>query len=491
MPVSMTRSMKNTLSFFKRLFGKTNGLIEIRCLPSKERIFNRDLKKLITFIQDNMDQNVYFGAATRKGKGGSKNYALEIPALWVDIDWKDFKRGKAEAMRLLKRFPLKPSIVVFTGHGMHVYWILQKPEKATSEIEGYLKGLALELKGDLSATELARILRVPGTFNYKYGEKLPVTRSIDNALRYDLEDFEQWRIEIPRVVKQTVKFTRTPMEVDVQKFKISPHIMKLILQGWQGDPYRSRSEADQAVITSLVRKRISDDEIRAIFQKYAIGAKYGEKKQFGDEYLASSISKAKAYLAGEEEKNIPPLKRLLVATNGRNRKIRMAKATKKMDRSKHETAQKYSTRKPVGPIRVKGELRPLVKKGPRVMICVDYEIIPTRFGPKDVLHWCEENIGLELPQFFNHEDPYPVRSKAVRNYFVALQRRPNPQDQIDLWEIVGLRAKVSVQTVKKTSKGKLKPKIFHESKVDEILRPIGRVNVDLLQTLKKRRKKIR
>jgi len=427
MAIPMSKSSrKKTQLFFERLFGKTNGLIEIRALPSGKQIFTRDLEKLLAFIQTHINENVYFGAATRKGRDGSKAGVLDVRALWADMDWKDLVGGKAEADRRIENFSLKPSIIVSSGHGYHLYWLLRKPVKASMEIEGFLKGIAFALGADPSAAELARILRVPGTFNHKYGEKLLVTRSVDNGLRYDLEDFEKWRIEIPKVAITPVRFTDTLAEVDLQKFKLSPHIMELIQKGWQGDPYRSRSEADQAVITSLEKKRASPEEIRAIFQRYAIGEKYNEKEQLGDKYLASSISNAKAYLVVEQEKSMPGLGKLPNTTNGRNGNNRMPKTTKKIARSKHETAQKYGTRKPVGPIRVKGELRPLVKKGPRVMICVDYETIPTRFGPKDVLHWCEENSGLELPLFFNHEEPYPIRSKAVENYLVALGKRPEP-----------------------------------------------------------------
>jgi len=485
------RSRKKTQLFFQRLFGKTNGLIEIRALPSGRQIFNRELKKLLAFIQAHIYEDVYFGVATRKGGDGSKAGVLEIPALWADMDWKDLIGGKAEADRRIENFPLRPTVIISSGHGYHLYWFLKKPIIASPEIEGFLKGIAISLGADTSAAELARILRVPGTFNHKYGEKLLVTRTIDNGLRYDLQDFEKWKIEIPKVAKKPVSFTDTLVEIDLQKLKLSPRIMELILNGWQGDPYKTRSEADQAVITSLVQKRISNDDIRAIFQRYAIGAKYREKKQLGDKYLANSISKAKAYLAVEKEKNVPPLKRPPSVPNGRNGKLRIVKVTKKMDESKYQTAQKHITRRSRGPIKVAGKLHPLVKKGPRVMICVDYKVIPTRFHEKDYLYWCEEDSDLELIQHFNHDEPYSIRSKAVTNYLIALEKDPKELDHIDLEEIVGLKAEVSVKTVTKTSDGKPKPTILHESKVDQILRPIGRVNVDLLNKLKMRRKKYR
>ena len=76
-------SRKKTQSFFERLFGKTNGLIEIRALPSGKQIFSRDLEKLLAFIQAHINEDVFFGAATRKGRDGSKSGVFEVSALWA------------------------------------------------------------------------------------------------------------------------------------------------------------------------------------------------------------------------------------------------------------------------------------------------------------------------------------------------------------------------------------------------------------------------
>ena len=136
MAVPMTkRSRKKTRLFFERLFGKASGLIEIRALPSRKQIFDRDLEKLLAFIRAHNNEDVFFGAATRKGSDGSKAGVFEVSALWADMDWKDLVGGKAEADRRIKNFPLRPSIIVSSGHGYHLYWILRKPVKASIEKE--------------------------------------------------------------------------------------------------------------------------------------------------------------------------------------------------------------------------------------------------------------------------------------------------------------------------------------------------------------------
>ena len=73
---------------------------------------------------------------------------------------------------------------------------------------------------------------------------------------------------------------------------------------------------------------------------------------------------------------------------------------------------------------IEGELPPLIDEGPRVMVCIHYELRQTRFALKDYLKWIDENTGLLLHQFFHHYNKYPVGSKAVLNYIVGMRGNP-------------------------------------------------------------------
>ena len=452
--------MKKTLGFLKRIFGKAKGDIEIRCLPSRHRLFTRDLEKIRAFIKSHIAEEVFFGVATRKGKNGSKAGTSELRVLWADIDWKDFAGGKNEADKRISEFSLKPSIIVSSGYGYHLYWILKKPLKAGLEIEGYIKGIASAVGADRGATDIARILRVPGTFNRKNGGKILVTRTNDNGLRYELPDFEQWRIETKKVPKQAVNFTGADLSVDIQSFGVSAHIRELILKGWRGSPlkakYKSRSEADEAVITGLLNEEATDDEIQAIFKEYPIGEKYREKGPDGDQYLRHSIGEAKAFLKDKSLK----------------RKNYAGMDTRKL---KSRTSNEGMP--------IEGKVRPLVQEGLRVMILIDYKLKSTRHGFKDYLYWRDERVSqLILEQYFPHHEPYPRESKAVKNYIAALPEKPENLEKIDLKTLIGLRAEVYVETVRPTYdsgalKGKPRPENLHYSKVSEILKPLGYVNL--------------
>ena len=87
--------MAGKTEFFKSLFEYAAGTIEIRCLPNrKQKFFQIDRKEeLARFIEQNVEQNVYFAVSTRNG-GGKKANIVHIPVCWVDID--DTSREKID-----------------------------------------------------------------------------------------------------------------------------------------------------------------------------------------------------------------------------------------------------------------------------------------------------------------------------------------------------------------------------------------------------------
>ena len=134
-------------------------------------------------------RNCYFGVATREGSNGKKDGIKEIPACWVDIDHVTVD----EALALFKDFPLRPTVIIATGHGVHVYWRFKEPLGCsdTERVEYLNKQLCDYFKGDTSATDASRILRPPGTYNLKDGERLPVsTIELNKDAAYNLSDFD-------------------------------------------------------------------------------------------------------------------------------------------------------------------------------------------------------------------------------------------------------------------------------------------------------------
>src|SRR5262245_3268716 len=159
--ITQQADLEQAGNFLSLLFSETADRLEIRLLPfGQQQFFDHDCANILSFIAKHLDEDIYFGVATRKAYDGSKNGVSRITHLWADVDWKDFPRGQAEADEAIRSFPLKPSVIVSSGHGYHLYWRLRETTLASIEIEGYLKGIAKALGADRAAAELARILRV-------------------------------------------------------------------------------------------------------------------------------------------------------------------------------------------------------------------------------------------------------------------------------------------------------------------------------------------
>jgi hypothetical protein len=159
------------------------------------------LDELVIHGWDRPDRGSFFCVNTLEPKQAvrSKETVLEIVALHADLDFEKIDMEPGAILRQLKGLEFQPSKVVSSGHGFHAYWLLTEALPASSEIvaqtEIALHGLANMLGGDPAVCEVARLMRVPGSFNTKNGERLPVTVTVDSDRRYELGDLVQWVAE--------------------------------------------------------------------------------------------------------------------------------------------------------------------------------------------------------------------------------------------------------------------------------------------------------
>ena len=150
-------------------------------------------------------QNALRTNPRRRGKAAD---VIALVALWLDIDQKAENKvgGLQDPAAFLDKLPLSPSVVVGSGHGLHAWWLLDEPFVLQShEDRSHAKGITqrwYQLARDLASLEnatldptydLARVLRVPGTTNWKDPEHpCPVELlRCDDGRRYPLSDIEQ------------------------------------------------------------------------------------------------------------------------------------------------------------------------------------------------------------------------------------------------------------------------------------------------------------
>ena len=193
---------------FKKLFEGCNGYIELRaikeggitkqCFISLDGSWQSIGEEVDKFCEKYKNRNLYFGLSTRDGKGGAGENVVSIQCVWAEIDFKNIKEDKVKGV--LDCFPLKPSIVVNSGGGLHLYFLLDKPVDLTigSEFRGtdvrkVNDWIRLELNklGECALDDIGdipRIIRLPNTKNHKYPDK-PLCEIIEiNDYTYSFVD---------------------------------------------------------------------------------------------------------------------------------------------------------------------------------------------------------------------------------------------------------------------------------------------------------------
>lgn len=165
------------------------GLIELRVMD-ETGVIHREwcstpqaIEKVVAKFPKN---SVYYGLSPRSKKGkGKKPDIVCVPFLWADVDVN--KRGwdMGKTVQAIHSLPveLRPTAMIHSGGGLHLYWQLQTPltlnsgdpewHEAVEMIETLNKRLAGLVGGD-AVQDITRVLRVPGSLNPKRGVKKKV-----------------------------------------------------------------------------------------------------------------------------------------------------------------------------------------------------------------------------------------------------------------------------------------------------------------------------
>jgi hypothetical protein len=152
------------------------------------------------------DLNYWVGIALRRNtQGGKKENLSFLTTAFGDVDCGTAGHkivnkysNKAEALAALERFTLKPSALIDSGGGYQPYWLLRAAVDLNNgnleRLERINRGLAVALGGDVAATDAARILRLPGTYNMKLaGNPRPVEIVwCDPSRVYDLAELAKY-----------------------------------------------------------------------------------------------------------------------------------------------------------------------------------------------------------------------------------------------------------------------------------------------------------
>lgn len=213
-------SIPQIVKHFKLLNGdNAPGWLNIWTFPDKKsHYFNpNDMENIVRVCEElRQSQDVYFGLALRKDNLGTwqRGEAESVNAvfgLWLDVDCKggvhkasNLPTFKEASTLILDTFELKPSTLVNSGGGLHVYWVFDQLFIIDNE-EDRERAQALLIRFQQlfiqtahacgwkldNTSNIAQVLRVPGTYNRKGGKQTLVKiEGSDGDRRYTLEEIE-------------------------------------------------------------------------------------------------------------------------------------------------------------------------------------------------------------------------------------------------------------------------------------------------------------
>lgn len=172
----------------------------------------KDGKPKQTFVASVEELDNYADALVHKGydayfalasfaddSGRTITNAVQLNSFFLDLDCGAGKpyADQAEGLKALKEFVKttglpKPTVVVNSGRGVHVYWVLEQPVEKTewrSLAEGFKTLCATnKLHADPAVTaDVARILRIPETLNFKDRENPQVVEVLMVGARVGID----------------------------------------------------------------------------------------------------------------------------------------------------------------------------------------------------------------------------------------------------------------------------------------------------------------
>lgn len=224
----------NNNDFFNEIYkGCDEGYITLTLLPERKTLWFKinKLDKLYEAVKKyGAKTNTFFGVGLRKKilphnlRGRDSDISC-ITALYSDIDVKSNAHAQTslpnsidEAIEFLNTLPMQSSIIVNSGNGLHAYWLLETPfkihgakdrEYISSIFKGWSKfvnenarnrGFKLD-----NVSDLARVLRAPGSVNYKLKNGSICKVLSSNGKGYQLSEFEPYMSNMDKVHERVHK----------------------------------------------------------------------------------------------------------------------------------------------------------------------------------------------------------------------------------------------------------------------------------------------
>jgi len=305
--------MQNPSDFFQTIYPNgLNGLqLQVFQLPLRNTSRFTSLQAAADFVDriaSKTNANLYYNCGLTQNSNltpkqrGEKQDIRAVPGCWIDIDVAGVHKkshlpgSHQEAIDLIKKFPLAPSLIVNSGNGLHGYWLFKELlefdsdadrmhfEDVNFKLQAFLRNEAAKSKWKLDSThDCTRILRIVGTQNWKDEKNpKPVVLIEDSGIRYtDIADIEA-------VLPETT-CTLTP---SIQKSQIDSIAQGIVI-----------AQSDSEDETTLDRNKIR--EMQQLNVKFKQSWDYKRGLKSPSEYVFSLLNlTAEAYWTDQEQADL-------------------------------------------------------------------------------------------------------------------------------------------------------------------------------------------
>ncbi len=324
--------MTETDEFISDVFGPALDLetplyLCVFSLPAKRSSWHRTVESAAQIVERlNDDQeDVYLGVGLSAAemaparRCGAKDVACLV-GLWADIDIrhpvhkkKNLAINLEEALSIVN-VRIEPTITIHSGHGIQVWWLFKEPWLLDSEEEHHkaselvrqwheaVKIDAAKYGATVDATQdLSRILRIPGTTNWK-DEPVPVSVITNNHFRYDPSEFDSVLpdpiattiLEQPNLIIGHLEL-RDDCAPPFEKFDALLKLERKFKLSWEHNRRDLKDQTASAYDLSLASLAISygwvDQEVACLL--IAHRRKHNEDLKLREDYYARTIAKAR------------------------------------------------------------------------------------------------------------------------------------------------------------------------------------------------------
>lgn len=259
------------------------------------------------------------------GGRGTASDVVAITALWADLDYgpshkkKGYPETPDDCGVIIERLGLAPTIIVRSGHGLHPYWLFKEPLLVSDGAASMARRWGETIKAAAhscgwaadNVSDLARILRTPGTTNRKNPDK-PITVTAEwetgadgkRLLPYNVPDIEAVLVAEDYAATNIGAVTHVDF-LDLHHLPPPPH--KKLKAACQEDRFRktwdrkrtdmpdtSASAYDMALAHACVAIEMTDEEIAATIREWRRKHSEDLGKTYRRKYVQDTIGKARA-----------------------------------------------------------------------------------------------------------------------------------------------------------------------------------------------------